>query len=209
DITGDLIAIGTLEARKNQAFLLRVLARARDLGFVYTLTIVGNGPDESALKFLSRHLGLERQVRFAGFQPHAAQLISAHRVLAHAATMENFGIVLIEALSRGRPILAPAVGGIGEIFTDAVEGYFWPLDDIDGAAALLIEILSDAVAYQRLARAALNRYGSTFSSDRLVPAWLAAIFNQGISRPAQPASGSLSSGAVKQAAAADGKEWIL
>ena len=130
---------------------------------------------------------MEGQVAFIGFRPQAASLISGHRVLVHAARMENLPITLIEALSRGRPILAPAVGGIGEIFSHAVEGYFWPLDDVDGAAVLLISLLSNAVVYERLARAARKRYDSRFSSEMLVPAWLTAIFKQDVFHPAHMA----------------------
>lgn len=175
---GDLIAIGTLEARKNQAFLLHVLARARARGYLYTLTVVGDGPDRANLAALAARLGLQDQVTFAGLQKNAARLIPRHRLLVHAALMENMPITLIEALAMGRPILAPAVGGITEIFRDGVEGYFWPLDDIDGAAALLIKALSDEHAYQRLSQAALARYQHAFDHDLLAGRWLAAILNQ-------------------------------
>jgi glycosyltransferase involved in cell wall biosynthesis len=176
-VAGDLIAIGTLEARKNQAFLLHVLARARSRGFLYTLTIVGDGPDRAKLVALTGQLGLQDQVRFAGLQKNAARLIPQHRLLVHAALMENLPITLIEALSMGRPILAPAVGGITEIFSHGVEGYYWPLDDVDAACGLLIEALSDAGAYQRLSQAALARYHEKFDSDQLAGQWLATILN--------------------------------
>lgn len=175
---GDLIAIGTLEARKNQAFLLHVLARARARGFAYRLTIVGDGPDRAKLVALTGQLGLQDQVTFTGFQKHAARLIPQHRLLVHAALMENMPITLIEALAMGRPILAPAVGGITEIFRHGVEGYFWPLDDIEAACALLIVALGDADAYQRLSQAALARYREKFHHDRLADEWLATILSQ-------------------------------
>jgi glycosyltransferase involved in cell wall biosynthesis len=174
---GDLIAIGTLEARKNQAFLLHVLARARSRGFLYTLTIVGDGPDRAKLVALTGQLGLQDQVTFTGLQKNAARLIPQHRLLVHAALMENMPITLIEALATGRPILAPAVGGITEVFSHGVEGYFWPLDDIDAACALLIEALSDADAYQRLSQAALARYREKFHNDLLADQWLSTILN--------------------------------
>jgi glycosyltransferase involved in cell wall biosynthesis len=121
---------------------------------------------------------LENQVRFVGFQKNAARLIPQHRVLVHAARAENMPITLIEALALGRPILAPAVGGITEIFSHAVEGYYWPLDDIDGAAALLVKTLSDAEIYHRFSQAALIRYQKKFDSNLLVDHWLTTIFNQ-------------------------------
>jgi glycosyltransferase involved in cell wall biosynthesis len=177
-ITADMISIGTLEPRKNQAFLLQVLARTNALGCSYTLTLVGNGPDQTKLKALAKELSLENQVRFVGFQKNAARLIPQHRVLVHAARAENMPITLIEALALGRPILAPAVGGITEIFSHAVEGYYWPLDDIDSAAALLVKTLSDAKTYDRFAHAALIRYQKKFDSNLLVDHWLTTIFNQ-------------------------------
>lgn len=174
----DLIAIGTLETRKNQAFLLHVLARAKAGGFRYTLTLVGNGPDRAMLVDLVTHLGLQEQVTFAGFQQQAARLIPRHRMLVHAALVENLPITLIEALAAGRPILAPAVGGIPEIFRHGVEGYFWPLDDPDGAAQLLIGALSDGATYRRLALAARSRYQEKFHSNQLAGQWLATVLNR-------------------------------
>lgn len=177
-ITADMISIGTLEPRKNQAFLLHVLARANALGCSYTLTLVGNGPDREKLEALAQELGVKHQVQFVGFQKNAARLIPQHRILVHAARMENMPITLIEALALGKPILAPAVGGITEIFSDAVEGYYWPLDDIDRAATLLVQILSDSETYHRFTQAALARYQKKFDSDLLVGHWLTTIFNQ-------------------------------
>lgn len=171
----DLIAIGTLEPRKNQAFLLRVLARAKERGRRYTLTLVGNGPDGAALATLARELGVDDQVRFMGFQKNAARLIARHRVLVHAARVESMGIVLVEAMAAGRPVLAPAVGGIAEVFDDRIEGFHWPLDDVDAAASLLIEVLSDDALYARLAQAALRRYRTGFDSDMLVSHWLTSL----------------------------------
>lgn len=177
-LKADMISIGTLEPRKNQGFLLRVLARTNALGCSYTLTLVGSGPDEAKLKALATELGVEKQVQFAGFQKNAARFIPGHRVLVHAAQMENMPITLIEALALGRPILAPAVGGITEIFDHAVEGYYWPLDDIDAAAALLVKTLSDQETYRRLAQAALTRYSKKFDSELLVGHWLTTILSQ-------------------------------
>jgi glycosyltransferase involved in cell wall biosynthesis len=171
----DVISIGTLEPRKNHAFLLRVIAKTNALGFRYTLTIVGNGPEEARLKALAAELGVAAQVTFAGFRRNAGRMIVRHRILAHAAHIENMPITLIEALAAGRPILAPAVGGILEIYDNAAEGYHWPLDDVDAAAALLIQVLEDPVVYARLSQAAFVRYRSKFDGAFLVSHWLTTV----------------------------------
>jgi glycosyltransferase involved in cell wall biosynthesis len=177
DCDADLIAIGTLEPRKNHAFLFRILSRAAELGHRYTLTLVGNGPEESRLQNLAKELGIVHQVHFAGFKRNAGNLIARHRVLAHTARIENMPITLIEALAAGRPILAPAVGGITEIFDHGVEGYQWPLEDVDAAAAMLIDLLNKPDTYRRFSQAAFLRYRCKFDGDLLVRHWLTTVLN--------------------------------
>ena len=177
DCDGDLIAIGTLEPRKNYAFLFRILFKAAELGHRYTLTLVGNGPEEARLQALANELGIAQQVRFGGFRRNAGNLIARHRVLAQTAPIENMPITLIEALATGRPILAPAVGGTTEIFEHGVEGYHWPLQDADAAAAMLIDLLGKPDIYQRFSRAASLRYRCKSDGDLLIAHWLTTVLN--------------------------------
>jgi glycosyltransferase involved in cell wall biosynthesis len=159
----DLIAIGTLEPRKNQAFLLRVLAECRRLGRTYSLTVVGSGPDLHELEMLTRSLCLESQVRFLGFQARAAELIPRHRVLVHAAKSENCPLIIAEALACGRPVMAPPVGGIPEMFRDRIEGRYWNLEEPASAAESLVALMDNPEMYASLALAARRRYVEAFS----------------------------------------------
>lgn len=161
----DLITIGTLEPRKNHAYLLRVLAEAAKHGKRYTLTIVGNGPERGRLKQLAESLQLADQVTFLGFQKQAAQYLPQHRIYCHTSLMESFGIVLIEAMAAGLPVLAPPVGGMPEILRDGVEGYLWPLDNVEVAAARLIHILENQDVYEQFSQSALHRFETTFSPN--------------------------------------------
>ena len=160
----DLITIGSLEPRKNHEFLLRVLAEARRRGRVYSLTLVGSGEDGEKLEALARGLGIDAQTVFLGRQQDAASLISAHKLLVHSALIENLPIALIESLAAGVPILAPAVGGIPEIFDDGIEGRFWPLTNVDASASILIQLMEDKAMRMRMAHAARERYRSSFES---------------------------------------------
>lgn len=170
--TGDLLAIGTLESRKNQSYLFRVLAEAKRRGHRYTLTLAGDGPDEKYLRELAAELQIADQLHFLGFVTGAARLLLAHRVLVHAAEMENMPLSLLEGLSQGRPILAPAVGGIPEIFSNGIEGNFWPLDDPVRGAELLIGVLEDHAVYARMCAAATKRYEDYYRPEVLGPVWL-------------------------------------
>ncbi len=164
-VTGrDLVAIGTLESRKNQRFLLEVLALAKQRGRVLTLTMVGDGPDRAMLTQFAAHHGLSEQVHFEGFAPGARAFIPGHCLFVHAALMESQGIVLLESLSAGVPVLAPAVGGIVEVFEDGVEGRFWPLDDLQRACDILLATLDDGERLAAMRSAALTRFQTHFEA---------------------------------------------
>lgn len=173
-ITGDLITIGSLEPRKNQAYLLEVLAAARRLGRRCTLTVVGDGPDRTMLERRATHLGIAEDVRFLGYRADARALLSGHRLYAHAAVEESFGIVLVEAMSAGLPVLAVPVGGVPEVMRPGTDGLFWPLDDADAAAKTLVSLLDDPTGRAVMSRAA-QRHAADFTPERLGPMLLAFL----------------------------------
>ena len=162
---GDLVSIGTLEPRKNQGFLLRVVAAALRRGRMYSLTLIGDGPDRASLASLATDLGIGGQVRFLGYRPDAASLLSGHRIYVHGAAVENLPMALIEALASALPIAAAPVGGVREIFSDGVEGIYWRLTDPDAAAVALIGLLEDEGRYRAASRAAVERFQSCFSVE--------------------------------------------
>jgi glycosyltransferase involved in cell wall biosynthesis len=164
-LSGDLISVGTLEPRKNQKYLIQVLAEAKRLGHEYSLALVGDGPDRDSLAVLAKRLDVAEQVRFLGYQASARQLLSSYRCYVHSALIENLSIVLLEALAAGRPILAPAVGGLTEIFVNEREGLFWPLENPVIGAKMLISVLEDAEKYRSMSEAGYQRFMERFSTD--------------------------------------------
>jgi O-antigen/teichoic acid export membrane protein/glycosyltransferase involved in cell wall biosynthesis len=167
--SGDIITIGTLEPRKNQMFLLHVLAAARRRGRSYSLTIVGRGEDELVLRAEAARLEIAGQIRFAGYVKEASSLIPRHKVYVHSARIENLPIVLIEAIAAGVPVLAPAVGGIPEIVTDGIDGYLWDLADVERSTSKLIGILDDGGLRLRMGAAGREKYNRRFRTECLAP----------------------------------------
>ncbi|MPZ48197.1 MAG: glycosyltransferase [Dehalococcoidia bacterium] len=162
----DLISIGTLEARKNQAYLLRVLAEAKNLGRFLGLTVIGDGPSRAQLEALAETLGVEQQVRFLGYQKDARRFLPGHRVFVHAALTETFGIALIEAMASGLPICAGPTGGIPEVFTDGIEGLYWDLNDPHAGALKLISLLEDQELQSRMSQAGRSRFADHFETNK-------------------------------------------
>ena len=163
----DLICIGTLEPRKNQRFALEIVAASVRLGRPLSLTVVGDGPDRKMLESLSLELKIQQHVYFAGFLSNAAALMPKHRSCLHVSLMESFGIVLIEALARGLPVFAPAVGGIPEVFEEGVEGRLIPLSDADAAAKIIIDWLDSPQIYRQAQRSARSRFLARFEAEQV------------------------------------------
>lgn len=163
----DLICIGTLEPRKNQRYAIEIVAAAKQMGSSLSLTIVGDGVDRIVLKNLTKNLGVADLVNFAGYVKHGADLMRRHRAYLHVAIMESFGIVLVEAMSRGLPVFAPAVGGVPEVFSDGIEGRNIPLDNAHSAACLIIEWLDSDATLKQASIAARSRYLSSFEETRV------------------------------------------
>lgn len=166
-VVADLINIGTLEARKNQQYLLEIIAALRELGRPMTLTLVGGGTDRRILEERARVLKLDELVHFTGYLSNAAEQMGQHRAYIHVATLENLPITLIEAMARGLPVFAPAVGGIPEVFREGEEGRFIPLDDAYSAARIIVDWLDSATIVSNARIAARKRYLDCFEISRV------------------------------------------
>jgi glycosyltransferase involved in cell wall biosynthesis len=174
----DIISIGTLEPRKNQAFLLRTLAECNAMGKRYMLNIIGDGPDRQMLEHQAFLLGLAQQVRFLGYQPEAAGFIRGSKVFLHGAKIENLPIALLEAMQVGVPVLAAPVGGIPEIFEDSKEGYYLNLDDPRDAALKIISLLENNEKWEQMSVNAYATFADRFHQDVLGPKWISTIMGK-------------------------------
>jgi len=161
----DLISIGSLEPRKNQQYLLEIMAALRQQGTPLSLTIAGDGPDRQQLQEEVETLKLGNLVHFAGYVPNAADLLKTHRALIHVASLENLPVCLLEALAHGRPLFAAPVGGIPEVLGDQNVGIAIPLHDAAGAAKLIADAMQDHVWMSNAGLAARKRFLTHYVSD--------------------------------------------
>jgi glycosyltransferase involved in cell wall biosynthesis len=74
-------------------------------------------------------------------------------------------LAIIEAMGSGLGVIAGAVGGVPELFEPGVEGLFWPLDDSEAAAEILIALMEDDAMRARLGAAAQLRFEREFDAE--------------------------------------------
>jgi glycosyltransferase involved in cell wall biosynthesis len=168
-VVGDLVSVGTLEPRKNQGYLLEVLKAAEARGHRLRLSLVGDGASRAEWTRRASDLGLADRVGFLGFRDNARAVMAGHRAYVHAAHLENLPFALIEAMAEGLPVVAGAVGGIPSMFEDGVEGLFWPLDDADAAAGILVSMLSEPGRVEQMGAAARRRAEQDYAAEVVVP----------------------------------------
>jgi glycosyltransferase involved in cell wall biosynthesis len=173
-----VLFVGNLEPRKQVDVLLRAIARVR-LGLPEVeLLVVGSGEsagtqDQTArLLRLTEELQLTRAVRFVG-RLDDEQLLDAYAaadVFALPSSSEAQGIVALEAMACGLPVVASAVGGLPATIVDQESGFLVPYGDVDALAARVADLLGDAVRRGTIGEAARRTVEHRYTWSRAVAA---------------------------------------
>jgi len=121
-------AVGTLGRGINKRvdICIRALEAARSAGAKVGLVICGDGEQRPELQDLAVSLGVASHLKFLGNRSDVASVLRACDVFCHAAPWEPFGIVALEAMAVGLPIVVPNAGGIREILDSGEGGLLYP-----------------------------------------------------------------------------------
>jgi glycosyltransferase involved in cell wall biosynthesis len=161
-----LLCIGRLIPIKGHLVLLRALAQARVRVPGVTLDIAGRGPLEPGLKSHVRELGLADAVRFLGFVSPVQKAIEDAAIVVVPSVGEGFGMVALEAMERGRPVIVSAVGGLPEIVAHGETGLVVPSADADALADAIVELAGDLPRASAMGERGRERALSEFTPER-------------------------------------------
>jgi colanic acid/amylovoran biosynthesis glycosyltransferase len=139
-----LLAVGRLHAVKDHAFLVRACAELEASGVEFECFIAGEGPERRKLESLIRKCGLENRVTLLG---HVAReqmdsLYERADVVVLTSRSEGIPLVLMEAMARGKIVLAPAITGIPELVTAGKNGFLYEAGSLDDFVAQVLLIRS-------------------------------------------------------------------
>lgn len=132
-----------------------------------SLVLVGRGPLEGELRQLALTLGIEKEIVWAGFREDIPAVMSAFDCFALTSKYEGFGLVLLEAMAAGRPVVATAVSAIPEVVADGQSGILCPVDDVNSVASAFSR-LADPSYRRKLGEAGARRAGNDFSLNSMV-----------------------------------------
>ena len=107
------LSIALLRSEKRLDLLIKAFAKLHKIIPNIVLTIIGDGPEKSNLQLLSQKLQINDRVNFIGYQKKAvvADVIRDHDALVLSSDVETFGVVLVEAMTVGLPVIATKCGG--------------------------------------------------------------------------------------------------
>ena len=146
--------VGRLASEKQLPVLLSAVAAARREGASLALTLVGDGPERASLEHLIHAYGLTAAVSLAGWSEDIPAALTHADALVLTSAHEGWGMVVVEAMAAGVPIVMTDVGCAGEFCKHEEHGYVVPVGDSDALARALA-----ALAHDRTQAAAFGRAG--------------------------------------------------
>ena len=167
-----VLALGRLiVAHKGFDLLIRAHAELQSRGVDHNLLILGEGPDRQLLERLIKDLGVSESVCLAGFQQNPYPFIKRARALVVPSRFEAFGMVVLEAMVLGVPVIClTSASGVVELLEGNAYGISVSGEDPLALTSAINEIITDSVLYQRYSRVGRERV-EFFQPEQIVHQW--------------------------------------
>ncbi len=136
------------------------------------LLFVGDGPERIPTEQRVAELGLTDRVVFLGNQEYVEDILPLADVLLLPSLHESFGLVALEAMAVGVPVVATRNGGTGEVVVDGESGFLRDPHDVPGMAEATRRLMTDPALAERIRAAALRRARERYRVEAIVPEYL-------------------------------------
>lgn len=167
-----VIAAGRLVRQKNFESLIRSWKQVHALHPDWNLDIYGEGPLKSSLEKQINELNLRGIVRLQGKTNEMFKEMSESSIFVLSSIYEGFGLVLIEAMSCGLPVISYACPcGPKDIIDEGKDGFLVPVNDEQTLADRIIRLIEDEELRRQMSKAALQKSGK-YRMDKIIPMWM-------------------------------------
>jgi len=171
-----LLSVGRLVERKGVETVVQALALLPEAQLVVAggppAQLLAGDPNVLRLRAAAAEAGVLPRVHLVGRVPHdrAAELMRAADLVVCVPWYEPFGIVPLEAMACGTPVIASAVGGMLDSVADGETGVLVPPRNPDAVAAAVRRVVADPAARHRMGRAASRAVAARYSWDHVAAA---------------------------------------
>lgn len=169
------VVVARLVPEKGHAFLLEVLHRMNGSAGKLKVWIVGEGPEEPALREKIKTFHLESRVHLLGFRSDVPRLLRAADVLCHPSRREGAPNAVREGMVAGLPVVAVAASGTPELMEEGKTGFLSAIGDGEALQRNLERVLADGELRKQMGAAGRERALKQFSEDRCAAEWLALL----------------------------------
>lgn len=179
-----VLSVGRVSPEKNLQLVVEAVERLQDCSPAPLLLIVGDGPARAELEESCRHRPF---VRFLGFQQGEVlrSLYASASAFVFASAVDTLGLVNLEAMASGLPLLVPRGAAIGESLTDGVTALVYEPTPA-GLARALAEVLGDPVRAASLSAAAREHAVARWRDADFGRTWSAVVGGQAPASPEAP-----------------------
>lgn len=165
-----IILLARLMPQKRIDLMMQVWARLAADFPDWQVKVLGEGMERANLEALRRELGIESSFLMPGGVSDVRDELAASDILCLTSEYEGFGIVLIEAMQLGVPVMAMEYVGVHDIIADGRDGVIVPFGDVEQYAARLRELMLSDERRRTLAENALFSVGK-FDKEHVMEQW--------------------------------------
>lgn len=174
-----MIAVGRLHPVKDHDFLVRACRMLKDRGLAFVCLIAGDGPERVSIERLIRDLDLQDEIHLLGhLSRHQLDVCyGAADVVVLTSRSEGIPLVLMEAMARGIPVLAPTITGIPELVLDGKNGFLYRPGSLEDFVARIELVQRSESALGPLGRAARQHVLQYFNREKNLAAFCDLILS--------------------------------
>lgn len=163
--------IGTTAYDKGTFHLVEAMGRLWERGCEASLVLAGPTMDQFTAFLQAQPPAVRRRTKVLGFIPEADKkdLLAAGSIMAMPSCTDSLGIVYLEAWLYAKPVIGARAGGVPEVIDDGEDGLLVRFGDVEGLAASLARLLSDASLAARLGSRGREKVLSRYTWDHIYP----------------------------------------
>lgn len=154
---------------KRVSDVVRIFAKVREQ-MPCKLLLVGEGPERLFIQQLVKELKLREDVLFLGEVDYIEEVLRCADLFLLTSEQESFGLVALEAMNCGVPVIGSRTGGIPEVVVHGETGFLFPVGEINAMAQAAIDLLHDDEKRQRFIRAS-RQHARQFDVEKIMPEW--------------------------------------